>query len=405
MTEVVWRRPWLYPKQQEAVYDPARYSLIEASTKSGKTAACIVWLIEAAMRGGSGRNYWWVAPSYGQTKIAYRRSKRGLPQGLADSSDSELTITLPNGATIWFKTAEKPDNLYGEDVHACVIDEASRCRQEAWFAIRSTLTATEGPVRIIGNVKGRQNWAYRLARKAEKGEADMAYHRIISADAVGAGILSQAEVEDARRQLPEQVFRELYEALPSDDEGNPFGIEAIRACVAPLSGTEPKGWGWDLAKSEDWTVGIALDSDGNTCRFHRWQGPWEETIEKISIITGARGYALVDSTGVGDPIVEILRRRMEGFYEPFVFSPKSKQQLMEGLAVAIQRREITFPAGPIVLELESFQYEYTRTGVKYSAPPGDHDDCVMALALAVQKTRNIGGPAKVTMPTRRIMGG
>lgn len=42
-----------------------------------------------------------------------------------------------------------------------------------------------------------------------------------------------------------------------------------------------------------------------------------------------------------------------------------------------------FPDGPIRQELESFEYEYTGRGVRYSAPQGVHDDCVMALALAV----------------------
>ena len=34
--------------------------------------------------------------------------------------------------------------------------EASRAREEAWHALRSTLTATRGKVRVIGNVKERQ---------------------------------------------------------------------------------------------------------------------------------------------------------------------------------------------------------------------------------------------------------
>lgn len=55
---------------------------------------------------------------------------------------------------------------------------------------------------------------------------------------------------------------------------------------------------------------------------------------------------------------------------------------MEGLAVAIQKQEIGFPEGVITHELESFEYEYTRTGVRYSAPSGMHDDAVCALALA-----------------------
>ena len=52
--------------------------------------------------------------------------------------------------------------------------------------------------------------------------------------------------------------------------------------------------------------------------------------------------------------------------------------------MAIQRREVTFPDGPIRHELEIFQYEYTATGVRYTAPDGMHDDCVDALALAVR---------------------
>jgi len=44
---------------------------------------------------------------------------------------------------------------------------------------------------------------------------------------------------------------------------------------------------------------------------------------------------------------------------------------------------VRYPQGVIVSELDVFAYEYTRTGVRYSAPDGMHDDCVMALALAV----------------------
>ena len=132
--------------------------------------ACISWLLEQAMHGRPGQAYWWLSPVYPQAKIAYRRLKRGIPQSLYTSNESEMTVTLLNGAVISFRSAEKPDNLYGEDVYAAVLDEATRMREEAWHAIRSTLTATRGPIRIIGNVKGRRNWAYQLARRAEGGE-------------------------------------------------------------------------------------------------------------------------------------------------------------------------------------------------------------------------------------------
>lgn len=382
LAPIQYRRPWLYPKQHAAIFAAARYAVIEASTKAGKTVGCLAWLFEqAALTGRPGRHYWWVAPTFAVTRIAFRRLTRAVPRELVRVNESELTITLANGATIWFKSAEHPNALYGEDVYAAVIDEATRCREEAWHAVRTTLTATRGPVRVIGNVKGRKNWAYRLARAAQGGAPGMHYAKLTAYDAVEASVIAAAEVEDARGVLPEAVFRELYLAEPSDDGGNPFGIAAIRACIAPLSTAPPKAWGWDLAKSVDWTVGIALDAAGAVCRVERWQLPWEQTMRRIRALTG-EVTARIDSTGVGDPIVELLavgQPNVSGYH----FTAASKQQLMEGLAAAIQRRAVRYPDGVIVQELEAYEYVYTRTGVRYSAPEGSHDDAVCALALAV----------------------
>jgi hypothetical protein len=214
----------------------------------------------------------------------------------------------------------------------------------------------------------------------------MAYFKLTAYDAVEGGVLAPEEIEDAKRTLPENVFKELYLAEPADDGGNPFGIAAIKSCIAPLSRATPVVWGVDLAKSVDYTVAIALDKDGNTCRFERFQKPWSETIATIAALVNG-GRALVDSTGVGDPILEQLQRTGKGAFEGYGFTSPSKQKLMEGLAVAIQQQKIRYPDGVIVSELECFEYEYTRTGVRYSAPEGLHDDCVMALALAVEHLR------------------
>jgi hypothetical protein len=389
-SEYIYVRPWMYPKQENAFFCPERYAISEASTKSGKTVACMCWLAEEAMRATvPGRNYWWVAPIYAQAKIAYRRLKNGLPRHVYAANSSEMTLTLLNGSVIWFKGADKTDSLYGEDVYAAVVDEATRCKDEAWHAVRSTLTHTRGPVRIIGNVKGRRNWAYHLARKAESGTPGYRYTKITAYDAVAAGVLNAAEIEDAKRTLPEAVFRELYLAEPSDDGGNPFGLAAIAAQVAPRSEAEPTVWGIDLAKSVDWTVCIALDAAGAVCRFERWQGPWQATIPRIVSLVGDTP-ALVDSTGVGDPVLEELQTHGRFNFHGYKFTAPSKQQLMEGLAVAIQQQEITYPDGAIVSELEAFEYAYTRTGVRYSAMEGMHDDCVTALALAVAGRGLIG---------------
>lgn len=379
---VSFQRPQLYAKQEAAIYEPKRYSLIEAGTKSGKTAGCICWLPEQAVLGRPGWQYWWVAPVTAQAKIAFRRLKRALSAGCFIANESELTITfIVTGTTICFKGADKPDSLYGEDVHAAVIDEASRVKEDAWHAVRSTLTATRGPIRIIGNVKGRKNWFYKLSRKAAAGEPDMAHHKITCYDSVAAGILDAAEIDDARSKLPEQVFKQLYEAEAADDEGNPFGLARIRACIRPtLSTLAPVVWGWDFAKSHDWTVGVGLDRTGAVCRIERFQKSWGDTKADVKKHTGNLP-AMGDSTGVGDAIVEDVQR-MGVNLEGYVFTSRSKQQLMEGLASDIQEGETSFPEGVLSEELESFEYAYTRTGVTYSAPEGMFDDCVCALSLA-----------------------
>jgi hypothetical protein len=380
---VIFQRPALYPKQVAAIFAPERYAIIEATPKCGKTAGCMAWLVEQAAKGRAGRAYWWVAPVMTQAEMVFERLKHELPRRGVVAKDTTKTLRLVNHATIWFKSADTPDSLFGEDVGAAVIDEAPRCKEEAWHAVRTTLTATGWPIRIIGNVKGRRNWAYRLARRAEAGEPDMHYARLTALDAIEAGLFHEAELDDARRQLPAAVFHELYFAEASDDQGNPFGLAAIRACVAPRSRGAPLVWGWDLAKSVDWTVGIALDGEGAVCQVERFQRPWEETFRIIREATGDTP-ALVDSTGVGDPVLERLQRTADRSFRGFHFSATSKQQLMEGLAVALQRGRVRIPEGPIVAELEAFEYRYTRTGVQYRAPEGVHDDCVMALALAVQ---------------------
>ena len=92
----------------------------------------------------------------------------------------------------------------------------------------------------------------------------------------------------------------------------------------------------------------------------------------------------MDCTGTGDAPFERLQRQGGSQFQGYLFTSASKQRLVEGLAVAMQHREVWLPDGPIRSELESFEYVYSRSGgVRYSAPDGLHDDCVIALALAV----------------------
>lgn len=215
-----------YKRQREFIDCPARYTIVEATTKAGKTVGCIVWLFEQALSQLPHKHAhcWWVAPIYAQAEIAYKRLKHFLTHPeMFRTNESKLTITCPNNVTIAFKSADNPDALYGEDVVAVVLDEATRMSPEAWYAVRSTLTATQGRCKIIGNVKGTNNWVYEKARQAEAGTLpDWKYFKITCDDAVAAGIMKAEEVEDARRSLPNGVFLELYYGIPNQNSFDKF---------------------------------------------------------------------------------------------------------------------------------------------------------------------------------------
>lgn len=385
---ITLKLPSLYPKQRAAFFDPARTVVCEASTKAGKSVGALTWLVAEGITECRGTSMLWVSPVYQQAKVMYRRLRRwlaraGLPESEWSSNDTELFIVLPGGATLWFKGADRPDTIYGSDYTRAVIDEATRCKEEVYHAVWSTLTATEGKLRVIGNVKGRGNWAYRLARLAQSGEPDMHYCKITAMDAVEAGVLKAEIIEDARRKLPLPVFRQLYLAEPADDGGNPFGIDAIQACFRRTEPGQTIVYGVDLAKKQDWLVVIGLDALGNETFFARWQHkPWGESINRIAEIVGGTP-ALVDSTGIGDPVLDLLQQQIPQA-EGYNFAGMGKQKLMEGLAATIQSASIAFHTQEIKNELDTFEYEFTRTNVRYSAPEGLHDDCVCALALAVQ---------------------
>lgn len=379
--KITYTRPFVTEYQKQILNSSARYTVTEAATKVGKTASHIIWLFEQALLCKENQAVWWVAPVYAQAEIAYNRMKTQVSdKDFFKANDSKLLLTMPTGAKILFKSAEKPDNLFGDDVFAAVFDEFTRGREESWFALRSTLTATKAKCKFIGNVKGKKNWGYRMAQRAKTGdEPEYEYFKITAYDAVREGILDEEEIQQARKDLPEAVFKELYLAEPSEDGANPFGLQHIRQCIYGISALPPVCFGIDFAKSTDYTVIIGLDQFGSVCYYDRFQRDWRQTVQAVLALPNVP--MKVDSTGVGDPIAEEIQRS-RGNVTGFKFSSFSKQQIMEGLALAIQNKRISFPEGMIVNELEQFEFVYTRTGVKYSAPEGFHDDCVCALALA-----------------------
>ena len=194
------------------------------------TFSHIIWLFSEAMKEQPKAvcNYWWVAPTYSQAKIAFNRLNTVLAGIDAFKwNRSELFVKCPNGSFIHFKTGDKPDNLYGEDVYAAVFDEAPRSKYQSFVALRSTLTATKGKLKMIGNFGGSANWMHQLQIK-NKQDPNYEYFKINCYDAVKEGILDAEEVEQARKDLTEREFKMLYLAEPVTNEMALVYLERIQ---------------------------------------------------------------------------------------------------------------------------------------------------------------------------------
>ena len=215
-SRVIYEALPTYDKQYQAFDGAPRFSFVEGSTKSGKTAGALDWQFREWINDAGAAEHWWVAPVYGQANIAFVRAKRAMHDairyGIIQVNNTDKAFINSKGCVWRFRSAMNEDNLYGEDVRSLVLDEASRASEEAFVSCRSTLTATRGKARVVGNIRGTNNWFYRMCRKIESGgmTKNYDYSKLTSADAVAAGVLDIEEIEEAKRILPLGAFEELY---------------------------------------------------------------------------------------------------------------------------------------------------------------------------------------------------
>ena len=371
----------LHPSQREVYRSLARFSILEIGRRWGKTTFGIQLGIENAILS---RKCGWFAPSYKYLANPVRSFERALKPLILRHDRVEKRMEFRTGGELDFWSLEDSDAGRGRDYDLLVVDEAGFVPNllEWWRnAARATLADRRGRALFLGTPKGTGDF-HRLYLEAE-GDTSGQWKAFRIGSAKNPHLPAD-EIEAARAALPPEVFAQEFEGVPAEDGGNPFGLDAIRSCLAPMSPAPPECWGVDLAKSQDFTVAAALDAEGRVCRLERWQSPWNVTRERLARMIGDKP-AQIDSTGVGDPIVEDLRkvcRRVEGFK----FTSQSKQQLMEGLQIAISTAEIRFPDGWLRSELEAFGFRYSGRTVSYEATVG-HDDGVCALALAVLARR------------------
>lgn len=364
--------PELHANQELIYNSESRFRVVMCGRRFGKSELSQSEIVSEAIKGNTVA---YITPTYALARSFFDKLITKIP---FQNNKQDLLIKFPNGGSVEFFTGERMDNLRGRKFHLAVIDEASYIPnlEEGWNnSIRPTLTDYKGKALFLSTPKGR-NFFYSLYLKGFNNDEGWQSFKFTTYD---NPYIDKGEIDEAKKQLPSIVFEQEYLANPSENSYNPFGYSFIRQCTYSISNDIPVCYGIDLAKSIDYTVIIGMDKNGSVCYFERFQKDWKQTKDIIKNLS--KVPIMIDSTGVGDPITEDLQRDGMNVYG-FKFSSTSKQQLMEGLSNAIQQRKITFPEGTITNELESFEMIYTNTGVRYTAPVGFHDDCVMALALA-----------------------
>ena len=377
----------LYPKQAEIVAHPARFKTAMLGRRTGKTVLGIRWLCDGAI---AGEPVAWFAPGYKYASEVWREFVLRLGPIIRTKNEQEKRLELVTGGIIDLWTLDGEDPARGRKYKRVVVDEAGIVPDllPKWQeSIRPTLTDLAGEAMFLGTPKGRRHGFVQLFNRGLDG-ADLNWKSFRFATSENPYIPPE-EIEAARLELPPEVFRQEYEAIPTDDGANPFGLDAIRTAVGAASTQPVVCYGLDLARSADWTVLYGMDAWRRWVVVDRWQAPWAVTKEKVKALAGQTPI-VADATGVGDAIVADLQG--SGLdVTAFVFTQSSKLRLMQRLVAAFQGKELQIPEGWLQAELEAFEFNYTATGVRYEAPRGFHDDGVMALALALHGWDRVQG--------------
>jgi phage terminase large subunit-like protein len=379
--------PRLHAAQWEVAASPARFKVLDAGRRFGKTLLGTGLGTKKALEGGRA---WWVAPSYKVAAVGWRGAKHIASQipGVA-RNETERLLTFPGGGTLQVRSGDDPNSLRGDGLDLAVLDEAAYMRPEVWSeAIRPALSDRQGEALFISTPNGR-NWFWGLWMYGQNpAYSDWASWRFPTSS---NPYIKPEEIEAARELLPERIFKQEYLAEFLEDEGAVFRRVEERATVAePESGPLPGErivFGVDWGRDNDFTcIAILSASRRRLVALDRFNEiGWN--LQRGRLVTLAQHWQpeviWAEANSIGGPNIEALQ--MEGLpVQPFTTTASSKGPLIESLALAFEKGEIAILNDPVLVgELLAYSMERLPSGRWiYSAPAGLHDDTVIALALA-----------------------
>lgn len=213
----------LHLKQEEVVRDKHRFRVLNWGRKSGKTEIAIEELIGFAIVPSPYHDKPPKISYIGETRkeakrIAWDRAKlRTKPIWYKDPNETNLELYLkvnktrpgsPEYSTIFFDGWENVNALIGEEFDFLVMDEVAKFRNfwTGWFnTLRPTLTPRRGAALFISRPQGLNHW-YDLCQLQAKNEA----FRTFYCTAYDNPFIAREEIEESRRDLPEDQFAQEY---------------------------------------------------------------------------------------------------------------------------------------------------------------------------------------------------
>jgi len=240
-----------------------RWACSVARRRAGKTVACIMDLVDAALRCDkpNGR-FAYIAPHYNQAKdVAWTYLKQytaNLPS--VEINESELRIDLPNKARLRLYGADNYDRMRGVYFDGVVLDEFADMDPRAWSeVIRPALSDRRGWAVFIGTPKGKNTFA-ELFQTAQKEEDWFA----LKLRASETGLVDALELEDARRMMTPEQYEQEYEcSFEAAIVGAYYGRDMAQAAKdgrirsVPWEPSEPVYTAWDLGLDDATAIWFA----------------------------------------------------------------------------------------------------------------------------------------------------
>lgn len=383
-----------HPGQKTILTAEARFRVVACGRRFGKTALGQVAIVEAAI---AGKGCWWLSPTYAMASQVWRDLKHASrTRDEVTINSDERRIDFSYGGWLAIRSTHSANYLRGAGLDFAVLDEAAFMAASVWpEVVRPMLLERRGGALFLSSPNGR-NWFWELYQLGlDPEETEWQSFHFTSSD---NPLIAPEELESIRRRTPERVWAQEYLAQFSEDSGAVF--RDVRAAATAPPDAQPQAGtryvaGVDWGRANDATVIAILDADrGALVALDRFtQINWSLQRGRLQVLCDRWQPTVIwaESNSIGAVNIEALQA--EGLpVRPFATTAKSKPPLIEDLALALERREIALlPDETLLNELAAYTLHRLPGGAyRYSAPAGQHDDTVIALALAWYGARHGG---------------